>query len=140
MQLHRQVGEAIERVDGTGSGAHVAELARHFAEVAATGEAAKALGYARQAGERAMGMYAYEEAAAQYQRALYTLKFAGSDEPVRCELLLRLGAAQARAGEYPDARETYLQAAQLSRRLGSPEQLARAALGFGEPQAERGRV
>ncbi len=140
MQLHRRVGEAIERLHGTGSGAHIAELARHFGEVAATGEAAKALEYARQAGERAMAIYAYEEAAAQYQRALQALTFAGPDEAVRCELLLRLGEAQARAGDYPDAKETYLQAAQLSRRLGSPEQLARAALGFGEPQAERGRV
>ncbi len=77
IQLHRRVGEAIERLYGTGSRAHVAELARHFAEVAAAGEAAKALDYARQAGERAMGVYAYEEAAAQYQRALHALKFAG---------------------------------------------------------------
>jgi tetratricopeptide (TPR) repeat protein len=140
MQLHRRVGEAIERLYGAGAGAHVAELARHFGEVAATGEAAKALAYARQAGEQAMGMYAYEEAAAQYQRALHACKFSDPDEAGRCELLLRLGEAQARAGDYPDAKETYLQAAQLSRRLGSPEQLARAALGFGEPHAERGRL
>jgi tetratricopeptide (TPR) repeat protein len=140
MQLHRRVGEAIERLHGSGSEVHVAELARHFAEVAGAGEAAKALEYARGAGERAMGMYAYEEAAAQYQRALHACKFADPDEAVRCELLLRLGDAQARAGDYPDAKETYLQAAQLSRRLASPERLARAALGFGEPQAERGRV
>src|SRR6266487_1436248 len=140
MQLHRRVGEAIEGVYGNGSGAHVAELARHFAEVAAAGEAAKALEYARRAGEWAMGMYAYEEAAAQYQRALDALKFAGPDEPVRCELLLRLGAAQARAGDYPDAKETCLRAAEISRRLGPPEQLARAALGFGERQVEGGLV
>src|SRR6266508_262086 len=86
MQLHRQVGEAIERLYGSGSGAHVAELARHFAEVAAAGEGAKALEYARRAGERAMGMYAYEEAAAEYQRALRALEFAGPDEPVRSAL------------------------------------------------------
>ncbi len=140
MQWHRRVGEAIERLSGAGSVAHVAELARHFAEVAATGEAAKALAYARQAGEQAMGMYAYEEAAAQYQRALHACKFADPDEAVRCELLLRLGEAQARAGAYPDAKETYLQAAQLSRRLGSPGRLARAALGYGEPQVEGGLV
>src|SRR6266536_390893 len=140
MQWHRRVGEAIERLSGAGSVAHVAELARHFAEGAATGEAAKALAYARQAGEQAMGMYAYEEAAAQYQRALHACKFADPDEAVRCELLLRLGEAQARAGAYPDAKETYLQAAQLSRRLGSPGRLARAALGYGEPQVEGGLV
>jgi AAA ATPase domain len=140
MQLHRRVGAAIERLHGAASPAHAAELARHFAEVAATGEAAKALAYARQAGEQAMGMCAYEEAAAEYRRALHALEFADPDQAVGCELLLRLGEAQARAGDYHSSKGTYLRAAQLSRRLGSPERLARAALGFGEPQAERGRV
>jgi len=87
-----------------------------------------------------MGMHAYEEAAGQYQRALDACKFADADELVRCELLLRLAAAQARAGSYPAARQSCLQAAELSRRLGAPEQLARAALGFGERQVEGGLV
>jgi tetratricopeptide (TPR) repeat protein len=139
-QLHRRVGEAIERQYGSGTGAHVAELARHFAEVAVAGEAAKAVRYARLAGERAMGMHAYEEAATQYQRALQALRFAGLDEAGRCELLLRLGAAQARAGNYQQAKESCLQGAEIARRLGAPEQLARAALGFGERQVEGGLV
>jgi AAA ATPase domain len=140
LQLHRRVGEAIERVHGTGSGAHLSELARHFAEVAADGEAAKALAYASQAGERAMGMHAYEEAAAEYQRALHACKYAGPDELARCELLLRLGAAQARAGNYRAAQDSCLQAAEIGRRIAAPEQLARAALGFGERQVEGGLV
>ena len=140
-QLHWRVGEAIERQYGTGSPAHVAELARHFAEVAtAGGEPGKALMYARRAGDRAMAMYAYEEAAAEYQRALQALRLAGPDEPARCELLLRLGAAQSRAGNYQQAKESCLQAAEIGRRLGAPEQLARAALGFGERQVEGGLV
>src|SRR6266542_1980452 len=53
---------------------------------------------------------------------------------------MRLFAASCSCGWAKPEKETYLQAAQLSRRLGSPEQLARAALGYGEPQAERGRV
>jgi predicted ATPase len=140
LQLHRRVGEAIERLYSTGTGAHIAELARHFAEVAAAGDALKAMLYARLAGERAMAMHAYEEAAAEYQRALAALKFAGPDELERCELLLRLGAAQARAGNYQQAQESCLQAAEISRRFGKPEQLARAALGFGERQVEGGLV
>jgi tetratricopeptide (TPR) repeat protein len=140
LQLHRRVGEAIEGQYGGGTGAHVAELARHYAEVVAAGEAAKALVYARLAGERAMGVHAYEEAAAEYQRALHALRFAGPDEAGRCELLLRLGTAQARAGDYQQAKESCLQAAEISRRLGAPEQLARAALGFGERQVEGGLV
>ena len=139
-ELHRRVGEAIERVHGTGSEAPVAELSRHFAEVAAVGEAAKALAYARRAGERAMGMYAYEQAAAEYERALYAWRLAGSDERIGCELLLRLGAAQAKAGDYQLAEESCLQAAEISRRLRAPEQLARAALVLGERQVEGGLV
>jgi AAA ATPase domain len=100
MDLHRRVGEAIEARHGTGSGAHVAELAHHFAQTAAAGagDAARALAYALQAGERAMGLRAYEEAAAQYRRALEALRFAGPDDPVRWRLLLGLATARARAG------------------------------------------
>jgi len=140
MQLHRRVGEAIEGMYGAGSGAHVAELARHFAELAAAGEAAKALAYARRAADRAMDMHAYEEAAGEYQRALHALGFTGPDEALRCELLLRLGAAKARAGRYREAEESCLEAAELSRRLGSSEQLANAALGFGERAIRGGEV
>ena len=104
VQLHRRVGETIEALYGTGSSAPVAELARHFAEVAAAGEAGKALAYARRAGERAMDMHAYEQAAAEYQRALGAWGYAGGDDTDGCELLLRLGAAQARAGDYPPRR------------------------------------
>ena len=140
-QLHRLVGEAIEREYGSDSEAHAAELARHFAEVAAGGgEAGKALGYARRAADLAMGVCAYEEAAAEYQRALQALRFVGPDELARCELLLRLGAAQSRAGNYQQARESCLEAADISRRLGAAEQLARAALGFGERQVEGGLI
>lgn len=138
--LHLAVGEAIERLYGADSGSHVAELARHFSEVASAGESARALTYARRAGDRAMQAHAYEEAVTEYRRALHALEIAGADEDQRCELLLRLGAAQVRAGRYSEAKEIHLQAAEIARRLGSPERLARAALGFGEPQVEGGHV
>jgi tetratricopeptide (TPR) repeat protein len=108
--------------------------------VAPVGHGAKALEYARGAGDRAMAMHAYDEAAAQYERALRVLELAGADEALRCELLLRLGEARSRAGDHVQARESFLQAAELSSRRGSPEQLGRAALGYGEPQVEGGLV
>jgi AAA ATPase domain len=141
MDLHRRVGEAIEAQHGTASGTHVAEVAHHFAEAAADGEAAaKAVAYARRAGERAMAMYAYEEAAAQYRRALHTLRFGDPDEPLRWELLLRLGAALTRAGRYREAEETCLEAAELARRLGSGERLAQTALVFGQREVRGGEA
>ena len=87
-----------------------------------------------------MDMHAYEQAAAEYQRALGAWGYAGGDDSVGCELLLRLGAAQARAGDYRHAAESCQRAAEISRRLGAPEQLARAALGLGERQVEGGIV
>ena len=56
---------------------------------------------------------------------------APADEPTRGELLLALGEAQARGGYLPSAKETFAQAADVAGRLGAPEQLARAALGYG---------
>jgi hypothetical protein len=138
--LHRTVGEAIERLYGTSTDSHVAELSRHFAEAASTGEHARALAYARRAGDRAMQSYAYEEAVAEYRRALRALELAAPDEAVRCEILLRMGAAQVRAGRYPEAKEIHLRAAEVARSLGAADQLARAAIGYGEPQVEGGQV
>ena len=95
--------------------------------------------YARRAAELAMGMCAYEEAAAEYQRALQALKFVGPDELLAvsccCGWVLL-----SRAGNYQQAKESCLQAADISRRLGTAEQLARAALGFGERQVEGGLI
>ena len=138
--LHRAVGAAIERLHGADSDSHVAELSRHFAEAAGAGEGAKALTYARRAGDRAMQSFAYEEAVAEYQRALHALDLGEPDEALRCEMLLRTGAAQVRAGRYAEAKETHLRAAEVARRLGAPDQLARAAIGYGEPRVEGGQV
>ncbi|MFL6221310.1 MAG: tetratricopeptide repeat protein [Actinomycetes bacterium] len=140
MDLHRLLDDDSEGRHGTVSGAHVAELAHHFAQAAAAGDAAKALAYAREAGERAMGLHAYEEADAHYRRALEALRFAGPDDPGRCRLLLRLGAAQARAGRYREAEMSCLEAAELARKLGSSELLAQAALGYGQRELRGGEV
>ncbi len=139
-QLHRLVGEAIERLYGEDSRPHLPQLAHHFAEAAPAGEGAKARHYARQAGDRAMDACAYEDAVVEYRRALETWEFAGPDESLRCEVILRLGDALARAGDYEDAQASYLSAGDIARTLGDADRLARAALGFGAPQVEAGVV
>ena len=145
--LHRAVGEAIESLYGTEADRHLAELSRHFAEVASAGESARALTYARRAGDRAMQTHAYEEAAAEYRRALRAFDLSRSDadrdasgEDLHSELLLHLGAALVRAGRYPEAKEVHLQAVEIARRLGSHERFARATLGYGQPHVEGGYV
>ena len=127
LELHRRAGEALEAVYTADPKPHLAELAHHFCAAAPAGNAAKAIEYARQAADRAAAQLAYEEAVRLYEMALTLI-----DDPVaRCELLLAVGDAQARAGDTPAARETFRAAAELAEADGSPEQLARAALGHG---------
>ncbi len=132
VRLHRQIGEALEGMHGTRLEAHLAELAYHFGEAArGGGDVAKAVEYAVRAGERALAIYAWEEAAAHYERALEILELAGSaDEAQRCDFLLALGNAQDAAGDALTARDTMLKAARLAQEINSAERIARAALGY----------
>jgi tetratricopeptide (TPR) repeat protein len=92
-------------------------------------DAAKAIGYARRAGDRALAGLAFEEAAAHYERALGVLQPRGrDDELLRCDLLIATAEARRQASN-PEYRETVGLAVELARRLGDAERLARAALG-----------
>jgi tetratricopeptide (TPR) repeat protein len=113
----------------------LAELAHHFLEAAPAGELHKGLRYATAAAERAAGRLAYEDAAQLYERALRALELTGADGARRCDLLLALGDAYARAGSVQPARGAFRRAAGYARRLRSPERLAQAAIGFGGPRA-----
>lgn len=130
--LHSQVGAALEEHYGSAPDPHLAELAHHFIEAAHVGNAEKAVDYAVRAAERAYGQFAWEEASAHYRRALEAMELLDSvDETRRCEVLLALGNAQNRAGDVEEAKETFLRATDTARRLGAPELLAEAALGYG---------
>ena len=133
VRLHHNVGLAIEHYFGPESDRHFAELAYHFTQAAPNGDADKAVHYGRRAGRSATTRLAYEEATAHYERALATLEtWKPADETMQCEVLLALGKAQIRADQTEEVREeTFQRAAGLARKLGSPDQLARAALGLG---------
>jgi tetratricopeptide (TPR) repeat protein len=138
IQLHRAIGEAIERFHGGDTGPYLAQLAYHFAKVAPVGEGERARDYARRAGDQAMDSCAYEEAVVEYRRALDAFAFASPDEALRCEQFLSLGDALVRAGNYDEAKTIFLSATDIARKLGDAARLARAALGYGEPQVQAG--
>jgi tetratricopeptide (TPR) repeat protein len=132
VQLHRQVGEALEVLYASDLDSHLAEVAHHFFESAAGGNGHRAVDYARRAGARAVALLAYEEAARLYRMALAALDSEESvDSGVRCQLLLALGEAQARSGEMAPAKKTFAHAADAAKELGLAELLARAAIGYG---------
>jgi class 3 adenylate cyclase/tetratricopeptide (TPR) repeat protein len=108
-------------------------IAHHYTEA---GLGAQAIPYWQRAGERAVQRCANLEAINHIRQGLELLgSLPHAPEPnrtaieaQRCALLLVLGEAQAEAGEYLEARETLLRAADAARSLGSTESLVRAAL------------
>jgi DNA-binding SARP family transcriptional activator/tetratricopeptide (TPR) repeat protein len=132
MRLHRGVAEALEAIHAPELDRHLAELAHHFFLAAPSGSAARAVDYAARAAESAVAELAYEEAARLFAMAVMAHELQpGADAPVRCELLLGLGAAQASANDMVSAKDTFVRAAGVARGAGMAEQLARAALGLG---------
>ena len=128
---HRLVAEAIEDLYEQTIDAHVDELADHYALALPDADDTRALYYLRRAGSRNLDMLAFEEAAQRFATALELAATADVDESVRVEVLLDLGDARMRAGDWPGAVEAYEQVATSARRRNRPDELARAALGLG---------
>jgi len=131
-QLHLKMCDVLEALHAPNTEPHLAELAYHSFEAAPAGDVGKAIDYARRAGDRALRLLAYEEAARLYRMALAALASKQPrEEATECELRIVLGETQMRAGDAPAAKESYRAAADVARRLNLPELLARAALGHG---------
>jgi predicted ATPase/DNA-binding SARP family transcriptional activator len=126
--LHQAVGTALEALYGEGTeeiAAIAVQLARHFQEA---GIAEKAVGYLRQAGERAVRMSAHEEAIAHFTRGLELLEaLPDTPERARRELPLQLAlgvSLQATRGYgVPEAGHAFARARELCRQVGETPQL-----------------
>jgi class 3 adenylate cyclase/tetratricopeptide (TPR) repeat protein len=126
--FHWRIGEALEQQQPPVS---AGQLAHHFCAAVTPSRAEKAIEYARAAAVEAMHELAFEAAIRHFRRALEIQSSMCPDDGVlRCELLVGLGEAYDRAGEYLDRSSCFREAADEARRLGRPDLFARAALGF----------
>ena len=128
--LHREIAEALESVDTGSREIHLSDLSYHFFEARPIADLHKVVGYAREAGDRALTMLAYDEAAEQYQRAADALEESKTYDETTLDVLVALASALAHAGNPTRAQEVADRAARLARRLNMPEKLAQAALSF----------
>lgn len=130
--LHARLGEALEQIHAAEIERVLPDLARHFFEAAALGQAARAVAYAVRAAEQANAQVAWEEAVVQYERALQALEFvAQPDAGQRIEILIALGEAQFRSGDAKAAAATRRRLLPLIRGHGTLEQKARVAISHG---------
>jgi DNA-binding SARP family transcriptional activator len=126
MQLHGEAAAALEEVHATELESHLAELALHLV-AAGPDSAERAVEYGRRAADLAAASLAFEEAARLYELALSL----SGDDVKRCDLLLAVGDALARAGDTPASKRRFDEAAQLAEKRGLAERFGQAALGYG---------
>jgi predicted ATPase len=126
--LHLRLADAMEQVASSDADPPFSELAAQFL---LAGDL-RAVGYARRAGDHALGLLAYEEAARLYETGLQALdRTTPHDEATRCDLLLARGDALSLGSDTAGSRDAFLRAAESARRRGAREQLSEAALGLG---------
>jgi DNA-binding winged helix-turn-helix (wHTH) protein/tetratricopeptide (TPR) repeat protein len=131
VQLHHQIGEALETLHSSNLDPHTAELAYHFYQAIPTAGPQRAITYSIQAAEWATSRLAYEDVPDHYRRALTLLDNLPSSDPLqRGNLLLNLAEAQFRAAQRENATETLREAIKIARNNAEPELLAHAALGL----------
>ena len=102
-QLHARVGEALEAVHSEDASAYLTELAHHFFAAVPAVSADRAVAYTRRAADQAAAQLAYEEAARLYAMGLALI----GDGVERCDLLISLGDARARAGETGASKQAF---------------------------------
>ena len=139
--MHLKFAETLEQLYRANLDPHLAKLAHHYTAALPFGPPDKAIEYAQRGAQRAQTLLAYEDGARLYEMALAGLELGHPAEHQRaCEMLLSLGESLYGAGLFERARAAFARASESARRIGSAEDMARAALGYGMPPSTPDRA
>ena len=120
--LHDEIAETLEELYAGRTDEIAVELAGHYAQAE---QRDKAVEYLHQAGDRARGLYAYQEAAGYYQRALAFLQELEEHEQA-ARTLMKLGLTYHLAHDFRRARQAYEEGFTLWKRAGEIQDGARS--------------
>ena len=127
-RAHKQVAEALEDICGGHPGPRVGELAWQWLNASGGAASGRAIRYARQAGDAALGALAPADALRYFTQANELLEQVDDLDPVLAlDLVIGLGTAQRQTGD-PAFRDTLLEAARRAAEFGDTERLVAAAL------------
>ena len=122
-RTHLRVAEAMERVYGAHVEEHASDVAYHLYQAGAAADPQKTVSYLTQAGDRALGAAASEEALRQYQSALALQESADSED--YAALLVKRGRALNQLGRLDEALADWESATTVYDKLGRREAVAR---------------
>jgi class 3 adenylate cyclase len=131
VRIHGQVGEALEKRWGARADERATRLAVHFVEAAMVSprHAARAVHYAKLAGQQAEAQFAWDVAARHYESCLALVSEAadalGEDEAA---LLTRLGICSRNDGEWRAGWRSLMRAVSIYRERGDAPGVARVTL------------
>jgi class 3 adenylate cyclase/tetratricopeptide (TPR) repeat protein len=125
--LHQRIASFLETLFPEIVDTQPELIAHHYTEAGLT---AQAIPFWQRAGERAIERSANLEGANHIRKGIELLGTSDghANETQRCSLLLALGRAQWRAGEYFEAEKTLQRSADLAKSLGLTESMVNAAL------------
>lgn len=139
-RLHLCAAAALERLYADDVEPHLAEIAHHFMQGASEGGAERAVDFAARAAQRAIGLFAYDEAARLYGRAIEVATALPADDLRAWELHHGLGEALMRSGDVQESHHALREAAAHARALEDPDALAQTALASTLPGFSAGLV
>jgi DNA-binding CsgD family transcriptional regulator len=119
--LHRRVAQTLERRSGK-TPSRLDELAFHFR---IGGDHERAWNYSRLAGDEAVRLRAWDDAAAHYENALASLEEMADESDRAADLIERLAAVAWRRSKSAEATQFTEEALRLRRALGHDEEAAR---------------
>ena len=136
-ELHRRVGETLERLYAERRDEYAGEIGMHFAEAGDP----RAIELLRHAGDRAMRLHAVEDALAHYARALDLARKHDTDDATLGPLLSAKGRAHELCGQFDQAATLYEEMERVAReRADLPmelEALARRVIVHSTPTSVR---
>ena len=105
-ELHLNAAKAIEVIHAAGLDAHLAALATHYRLSAA--EPARTIDYATRAGDRALLLFAFDEALRLYDMAIEAVRLHGASTGSNVvELHVGRGNALSALGKWPEAKDAF---------------------------------
>lgn len=128
-RLHLRIAQALEGVYAEAPEAHVLEIAHHIVAAGGLADAQMTVHYARQAGDQAFAIYAWEEAARYYEAAIQASEsLEGFAAHKRAALYYQAGFTHYWNQDAGPAQERLEQASAIYRTLGDIRHLALALI------------
>ncbi len=135
VQLHGEIGDALERLHRDEVDEYAALLAYHYDR---SQNGAKAIAYGLRAGRAALRVYANREATGFFARVVDRLRESGAEDAQLAEALEALGDARSASGEVNAAIGFWQEALVMHTRFGGRESVARLNRKLGNAWFTRG--